>query len=96
MSDGNPWNVMSILVLDLIVMLMLPVLAEAQEPFKESYSAFEIAMGTTNSTVLPLGVTGNLQINVTRWTTDFARSIDRERPRGPDKSTAKERKNGGV
>jgi hypothetical protein len=74
MLDRNPRNAMILLVLGLIVLLVMPVGAEAQESFKESYSAFGVAMGTTNPPVLPSGVTVNLQINVTRWTTDEERA----------------------
>jgi hypothetical protein len=65
---------MGILVLCLITWGVSQVRAEAQEAFKESYRAFGVAMGTTNPPVLPPGMTLNLQINVTRWTTDEERA----------------------
>jgi hypothetical protein len=74
MSNSNPWSAMSILILCLIALLVSPIATQAQEPFKESYTAFGVAMGTTNPPVLPSGMTVNLQINVTRWTTDEERA----------------------
>ncbi len=43
--------------------------AQAQEKTRESFSAFAVAMGTSNPPVLPPGQTTTFQITITRWTT---------------------------
>lgn len=74
MSDGRKWNATNIVLLGIIAALVLPLQAKAEESFKESYSAFGVAMGVTNPPVLPPGTTVNLQISVTRWSTDEERA----------------------
>jgi hypothetical protein len=58
-----------------LFILVVTTAAAAQEDFKETYTAFAVAMGTTNPPVLPPGVTTTVQINVTRWTTDEERAM---------------------
>jgi hypothetical protein len=74
MSNRNIRNTTSIVVLCLIAWGVSQARAEAQEAFNDSYTAFGVALGTTNPPVLPPGMTLNLQINVTRWTTDEERA----------------------
>jgi len=47
--------------------------ANAQEKFRQSFTAFAVAMGTSNPPVIPTGMTATLQINIERWTTDEER-----------------------
>jgi hypothetical protein len=47
--------------------------ASAQEKLRQSFTAFAVAMGTSNPPVLPAGRTATLQITITRWTTDEER-----------------------
>lgn len=70
MSDTNKWKAVMFLVLGVIALSVSPVQGQAQEPFTESFTAFGVAMGITNPPVLRPGMTVNLQINVTRWSTD--------------------------
>jgi hypothetical protein len=49
--------------------------AAAQEKFKETYTAFAVAMGTSNPPVIPAGRNVTLQINITRWSTDEERAL---------------------
>jgi hypothetical protein len=46
---------------------------DKDEKFKETYTAFAVAMGVTNPPVIPPGVSTTLQINITRWTTPAER-----------------------
>ena len=46
----------------------------AQEEFQQSFEAFAVAMGTSNTPVIPPGVSAVLQINFTRWSTDEERN----------------------
>lgn len=48
--------------------------ADAQEKFRQSFSAFAVALGTSNPPVIPAGMTATLQIVIQRWTTDEERA----------------------
>jgi len=65
------WSAASVLTLALIMLAASPVAAE--EKLKETYTAWAVAMGTSNPPVIPMGMNATLQINVTRWTTDEER-----------------------
>jgi len=50
-----------------LIMAVMPI-AQAQEETRESFSAFAVAMGTSNPPIMPAGQTTTFQITITRWT----------------------------
>jgi len=61
----------SVLTLALIMVAASPVAAE--EKLEETYTAWAVAMGTSNPPVIPMGMNATLQIKITRWSTDQER-----------------------
>lgn len=74
MIANKRFKVMGVVALALTVTLLAVRDAEAQEKFKETFSALAVAMGTSNPPVVPAGRTTTVQITITRWTTDEERT----------------------
>ena len=56
-----------------LVLTFIPA-AQAQEETRESFSAFAVAMGTSNPPIMPTGQTTTFQITITRWTSPEERN----------------------
>ena len=56
-----------------LVLAMTCYSANAQEKFRQNFTAFAVALGTSNPPVIPSGVSATLQISIERWTTDEER-----------------------
>jgi hypothetical protein len=68
-------NVTKILVLGLLsgALVFAGTTPAAAQDFRETITANAVAMGTSNPPVIPRGVRLNLQINITRWSTEEER-----------------------
>ena len=67
--------VLGTLILAIVIAGASPVVAQDQpERFRETITANAVAMGTSNPPVIPRGVRLNVQINITRWSTEEERA----------------------
>lgn len=69
----NSKRTIVVLVFVLVGLVWGAALVQAQEEFKETYTAFAVAMGTSNPPIIPSGVSMTVEFNITRWSTDEER-----------------------
>lgn len=71
----NPWTAVSVLTLSALLLAALPAWAGQEEEVRETFSAFAVAMGTTNPPIIPSGRSTTIQITITRWSTPEERGL---------------------
>jgi hypothetical protein len=71
-SRNIAWGILALVLV--VSLLALDHEARAEEKFKETFSAFAVAMGTTNPPIVPAGRNTTVQITITRWSTDEERA----------------------
>jgi hypothetical protein len=69
LNRPNPWTAVSVLTLSALLLAALPAWAGQEEEVRETFSAFAVAMGTSNPPIIPSGRSTSIQITITRWST---------------------------